>query len=430
MKELFVILILNFSFFASILSVYFHGSGHNILHGATCAEFLVKNHMNSCCNGRNDECYMIHYDTRCYCDQFCGKNSTSDCCPDVKLEKNINICPLKKDICLRSGIIYQNGQHFTDNCNRCRCKNGFIECKHKPCLINSDLLYEINSNNFGWKAANYSFFWSKSLEFAYVHYLGVTIPPNRQKPLKLDSYEHVLSYYDFRQEPFFQNKYLNSIKNQGMCPASWAFSIIDVITDRASKYNRRQTKRTPSVEHLIACNSINKKRNKCSSLSVDQGWITVTNMTDLIDNECYNSQDVESGFVFSCKAEHQICPNLVNRTKKFFVSKAYPVVSNSQNIMKEILMNGPVQMVFKICDEFFMYKSGIYSPSPRARSYIKNQYHAVKVLGWGTENGIDYWLAANSWGTDWGENGYFKIKRNAYSTEIGKHVYGAWVSFK
>jgi cathepsin B len=35
------------------------------------------------------------------------------------------------------------------------------------------------------------------------------------------------------------------------------------------------------------------------------------------------------------------------------------------------------------------------------------------VLGWGTESGTDYWLVANSWGTSWGENGFFKIRRGS-----------------
>ena len=31
--------------------------------------------------------------------------------------------------------------------------------------------------------------------------------------------------------------------------------------------------------------------------------------------------------------------------------------------------------------------------------------HAIKILGWGVEDGIPYWLCANSWNTDWGDNG-------------------------
>lgn len=37
--------------------------------------------------------------------------------------------------------------------------------------------------------------------------------------------------------------------------------------------------------------------------------------------------------------------------------------------------------------------------------------HAIRILGWGIENGESYWLAANSWNSDWGENGFFKIRR-------------------
>ena len=62
--------------------------------------------------------------------------------------------------------------------------------------------------------------------------------------------------------------------------------------------------------------------------------------------------------------------------------------------MHEIKKNGPVQMIFKVYSDFFMYLSGIYIPSPHAYiPDVPSPYHAVKVLGWGTQNGIDYWAS-------------------------------------
>jgi cathepsin B len=51
------------------------------------------------------------------------------------------------------------------------------------------------------------------------------------------------------------------------------------------------------------------------------------------------------------------------------------------------------------------YKSGVYK---HTTGYYEGG-HAVKVIGWGAANGLNYWLIANSWGTSWGEQGYFRI---------------------
>lgn len=68
-------------------SRYFrHGDKNNELVGGTCAQFLQLNSLSQCCSQRDDDCYMIHYDTRCYCDVFCDRSKipdNSDCCPDA-----------------------------------------------------------------------------------------------------------------------------------------------------------------------------------------------------------------------------------------------------------------------------------------------------------------------------------------------------------
>ena len=71
------------------------------------------------------------------------------------------------------------------------------------------------------------------------------------------------------------------------------------------------------------------------------------------------------------------------------------------------MKNGPAEAVFMVYEDFLTYKSGVYQ-------HIKGNFmggHAVKIMGWGTENGTDYWLMANSWNEDWGDKGFFKILR-------------------
>ena len=54
--------------------------------------------------------------------------------------------------------------------------------------------------------------------------------------------------------------------------------------------------------------------------------------------------------------------------------------------------------------------------------------HSVLAVGWGTLNGIDYWLIKNSWGTGWGENGYVRVKRGTCNTNYGCTAYTAVAS--
>lgn len=48
--------------------------------------------------------------------------------------------------------------------------------------------------------------------------------------------------------------------------------------------------------------------------------------------------------------------------------------------------------------------------------------HAVKMIGWGEENGTKYWLVANSWNEDWGDKGIFKILRGTNEYGIEKEL--------
>ena len=76
--------------------------------------------------------------------------------------------------------------------------------------------------------------------------------------------------------------------------------------------------------------------------------------------------------------------------------------------MSTIKSNGPVTVGFSVYADLMAYKSGIYVPTSSQFEGL----HAVKIVGYGSEFGVDYWIMANSWGTAWGEHGYFRAMMN------------------
>ncbi|XP_058108608.1 oryzain gamma chain-like [Magnolia sinica] len=76
----------------------------------------------------------------------------------------------------------------------------------------------------------------------------------------------------------------------------------------------------------------------------------------------------------------------------------------------------PVSIAFQVVGGFRLYKKGVYT-SNTCGSDPMDVNHAVLAVGYGVENGVPYWLVKNSWGGDWGNNGYFKM-------EMGKNMCG------
>ena len=72
------------------------------------------------------------------------------------------------------------------------------------------------------------------------------------------------------------------------------------------------------------------------------------------------------------------------------------------------MYGGSVETGFSVYEDFFSYSSGIYVHT--YGGYAGG--HAVKIIGWGTQDGTSYWICANSWGTGWGMNGFFNIAFN------------------
>ena len=70
---------------------------------------------------------------------------------------------------------------------------------------------------------------------------------------------------------------------------------------------------------------------------------------------------------------------------------------------------------WKKLNYFFVYIQGVFTG--RCGTDVD---HGVTAVGYGTEDGKDYWLVRNSWGADWGENGYIRMERNVKGLRSGK----------
>lgn len=90
-------------------------------------------------------------------------------------------------------------------------------------------------------------------------------------------------------------------------------------------------------------------------------------------------------------------------------SYGYSSSNTVQAIQEDIMKYGPVTGAFTVYESFETYTSGVWSYDA-ATAGAELGGHAIKVIGWGNENGEDYWLCNNSWNDTWGDLGTFKIK--------------------
>jgi len=93
--------------------------------------------------------------------------------------------------------------------------------------------------------------------------------------------------------------------------------------------------------------------------------------------------------------------------KKYFVSDYYSV-RGADKMKTDIYTYGPISCGMDVTDAFEAYTGGIYSEK-KAFPLIN---HEISVVGWGYDDAeaTEYWIVRNSWGTYWGERGFFRIK--------------------
>lgn len=198
---------------------------------------------------------------------------------------------------------------------------------------------------------------------------------------------------------------IHPIRDQQQCGSCWAFSASEVLSDRVAIATGKPSP-VLSPEDMVSCDGGD---NGCGGGMLNQAWKYLTN-TGIVTDSCF-PYTAGNGNAPRCEAK---CVDSESFTKT--KAKNSYAIQGVTNMQKEIMTNGPIQVAFMVYRSFMSYKSGVYQK--HWNEFLPEGGHAVKMVGWGTENGVDYWLVANSWNTNWGLDGFFKIKRGSDESGI------------
>ncbi|KAL1124224.1 hypothetical protein AAG570_001994 [Ranatra chinensis] len=226
-----------------------------------------------------------------------------------------------------------------------------------------------------------------------------------------------------------------SIKDQANCGSCWAVSSAAAMSDRLCIATDGKVSINLSPEYLMTCCS--ECGEGCNGGYPNKAWDwfqsngLVTGGGYLSNEGCQPYQIGHSSPDVTPPCSRNACTNKKYpipflqdfhkgkiRKKMIQCRQSFVLSTSEKEIQTELMTNGPVVASFVVYADFMSYKSGVYQ-------HVTGGYqgrHAVRVIGWGVENGVKYWLVANSWNTFWGDNGLFKIRRGNNECEFEQQM--------
>jgi len=198
---------------------------------------------------------------------------------------------------------------------------------------------------------------------------------------------------------------IHAIRNQEQCGSCWAFGATEALSDRFAIETNLATNVTLSPQDLVSCDT--NQNEGCNGGYPILAW-QYMQATGIVADACYPYTS-GGGVTGNCilGAAGTACPSGTGSVVLYNAASAYAVGTTVAAIQTEIQTNGPIEVAFDVYEDFFSYTSGVYVHKTGALA----GGHAVKMIGWGTLSGVAYWTVSNSWGTDWGMDGFFLIKR-------------------
>ena len=186
------------------------------------------------------------------------------------------------------------------------------------------------------------------------------------------------------------------VKDQKQCGSCWAFSATGAI--EGQHFLKTKQLVSLSEQNLIDCSG-KWGNHGCNGGNQERAFNYTRDNGGIDTEESYRYEVVDGTCRFSTKS--------IGATVTGYVRIPY---GNESALLEAVTTIGPISVSIDASDTtFHHYSSGVYYNPACSSTHLD---HAVLVVGYGTLSGEDYWLVKNSWGADWGMNGYIRMARN------------------
>lgn len=204
------------------------------------------------------------------------------------------------------------------------------------------------------------------------------------------------SYFDWRNVN--GTSFVTGVRDQGFCGACWAFAVVGALESLiAIKEPVPNPDFDLSEQTLLSCTNA----GNCTYGGYLNSAADALVKVGTVFEECfpYSANDT-----IPCEDRcDEWATQVVTASSWSWVGGSF--FPPNVEVLKSAIMTAPVATGMVVYDDFYYYKGGVYQRTPGSRMLGA---HAVLLIGW--DDSLQCWIVKNSWGTSWGEDGFFRIK--------------------